>query len=219
MKLYTKKEILPIVLILIIMAVGLYFWPQLPDRVPSHWNINGQIDGWSSRNFAVFFFPALIAGLYVLLSFLPLMDPLRKNIELFAEAYWGFKVIFILFMGGLYLLTLWVGLGHQVDVSRAVIAGIGILFLFVGWMLPKAKRNYMIGIRLPWTLHSDVVWEKTHRLGGKLFIAMAILMFLSIFLPGPDAFGILIGGIILLLAVLFGYSYREWKIIEKANKF
>jgi len=219
MKLYTKKEILPIILILAIFAIGLYFWPQLPERVPSHWNIYGQIDGWSSKNLAVFFFPALIAGLYLLLSFLPLMDPLKANIELFSHLYFWFKVVFVLFMASLYILTIYAGLGHQVDVGRYVILGIAVLFFFIGLMMPKIKKNYTIGIRLPWTLHSEAVWDRTHQFGGKLFIALAILMAIISFFPGPWAFGILIGAIILLLVVLVWYSYHEWRVIERDRKY
>jgi len=219
MKLYTKKEILPIILILAIFAIGLYFWPFLPERVPTHWNIAGQIDGWNSKNFAVFFFPMLIAGLYLLLSFIPLMDPLKTNIELFGHLYFWFKVVFVLFMGMLYGVTIYAGLGNQVNVGLAVMLGIAVLFLFIGLMMPKIKKNYTIGIRLPWTLHSEAVWDKTHQFGGKLFIALAILMVIIAFLPGPWAFGILIGGIILMLVVLIWYSYHEWRVIEGEKKF
>ena len=219
MKLYSKKEIFPIILILAIFAVWLYFWPQLPERVPTHWGINGEVNGWSSSNFAVFFFPALIAGLYLLLSFLPLMDPLKTNIELFSHLYFWFKVVFVLFTGTLYFLILYAGLGYQVNVGRYVMLGIAVLFLFIGLMMPKIKKNYTIGIRLPWTLHSEAVWDKTHQFGGKVFVALAILMAIIAFLPGPWAFGILIGGIILMLAVLIWYSYHEWRVIEKRNNF
>jgi len=184
MKLYTKKEIIPIILILAIAALGIYFFPQLPDRVPSHWNVYGQIDGWMSKTFFVWFFPALMAALYLLLSFIPLMDPLKTNIELFAHGYFWFKLIFILFLGGLFGLTIYAGLGHQVDIGRFVLLGIAVMFFFLGLLIPEIKRNYTIGIRLPWTLHSEAVWEKTHKFGGKLFVALAILFAVVAWLPG-----------------------------------
>jgi uncharacterized membrane protein len=215
MKLYSKKEIFPILLILAIFAVGLYFWPQLPDRVPSHWNAYGQIDGWSSKTFAILFFPALIAGLYLLLSFVPLMDPLKINIELFSHFYFWFKTVFILFFGAVFFLTIYAGLGHALDIGRFILPGIAILFFFLGLFMPKIRKNYTIGIRLPWTLHSEIVWDKTHKLGGKLFIALAIIIVLSSFLPAPYPYSVLISGIIVLLAILIWYSYREWKKIEK----
>ncbi len=214
-KLYSKKEIFPILLILAIFAVGLYFWPFLPERVPTHWGINGEVNGWSSSTFAILFFPALMAGIYLLLSFLPLMDPLKKNIEVSASFYFWFKVVFILFFGAVYFSTIYAGLGHQINISRFIVPGVAVLFFFTGLMLPKIKKNYTIGIRLPWTLHSEVVWDKTHKLGGKLFIALAVLMAVVAFLPGPWAFGILIGGIAVMLVILVWYSYNEWRKVEK----
>lgn len=235
MKLYTKKEILPIILILAIFGLGLYFYPQLPERLPTHWNIQGQVDGWSSKNFAVFFFPILIAGLYLLMSFIPLMDPLKINIELFSHLYFWFKVVFVLFMGMLYGVMIYAGLGNQVNpapqahacsilwcgvnIKLAVMLGIAVLFLFIGLMLPKVKKNYTIGIRLPWTLHSEAVWDKTHQFGGKVFIGLAVLTAIAGFFPVPYAFWTLIGEIILMLVVLIWYSYHEWRVIEKGRKF
>jgi len=215
MKLYDKKEILPIVLILVILAIGWYFYPQLPDLVPSHWNVYGEIDGWMSKTFAVYFFPGLILFLYLLLSVVPLMDPLKVNIELFAHLYFWFKVVFVLFMGALYLMTIYAGLGNYVDVGRYVMWGVAALFLLLGLMMPKIKKNYTIGIRLPWTLHSEAVWNKTHQFGGKLFIALATLMAVVSFIKGVYAFWILIGGILVMLVALTGYSYWQWRCLEK----
>ena len=110
-------------------------------------------------------------------------------------------------------------LGHQINIGCFVIVSLAILFFFIGLMTPKIKKNYTIGIRLPWTMHSEIVWDKTHRFGGRLFIALAILMAVISFLPGLYAFWILIGAMILFLAILIWYSYREWRIIERGRKF
>lgn len=143
------------------------------------------------------------------------MDPLKKNIEISASFYYWFKIVFVLFMAALYLMTIYAGLGHQIDVSRFVTVGVAILFFFIGLMLPKIKKNYTIGIRLPWTLHSEVVWDKTHQLGGKLFIALAALILIASFLPGTWTFRILIGSIMVMLVILVWYSYNEWKKIDQ----
>ncbi|MBU3901355.1 SdpI family protein [Patescibacteria group bacterium] len=215
MKLYDKKEILPIVLIIVISAIGAYLYPQLPELVPSHWGINGEVNGWMSRSFAVFFFPGLTLVLYSLMSFLPLMDPHRSNIESFANWYFWFKVAFVVFMGSLYLMTLYAGLGWEVNVGRYVTLGIAALFAFLGLALPKMKKNYMIGIRLPWTLHSETVWNRTHKFGGRLFLALAVIVAIASFLPGAWTFGILMVGIFLLLAILVWYSYAQYKKLEQ----
>lgn len=215
MKLYTKKEILPILIILISLAGGIYLLPSLPAQVPSHWNVSGQVDGWVSKNFAVFFFPALTLVVYLLMSFFPLMDPRRKNIEKFAGIYFGFKLVLTAFLTGLYALTLWAGLGHEINVGRWVVWGIAVMFLYLGLVMPKLKHNYTIGIRFPWTLHSEVVWEKTHKFGGKLFIALAVLLAVAGVWPGIYSFLALIIGIFLVLAILLLYSYLEYRKISK----
>ncbi len=206
MKLYTKKEIFPILLILAIFAVGLYFWPQLPERVPTHWGINGQPNGWSSSTFAILFFPALMAGIYLLLSFLPLMDSLKKNIEISASFYFWFKVVFILFFGAVYFATIYAGLGHQINISRFVVPGVAVLFFFTGLMLPKIKKNYTIGIRLPWTLHSEIVWDKTHKLGGRLFKVAGVLGLIGLFFPAY-AFFFIVFPVAIISFYLILYSY------------
>lgn len=215
MKLYTKKEILPLILIFFISLLGFYFYPQLPEKIATHWNINNQADGWSSKNFAVFFFPALTLVLYLLLSFIPLLDPLKKNIETFATPYFWLKTFFVLFFGLMYFLTLFTGLGHQVNVGRFVILGIAVLFFLIGLILPKVKRNYTIGIRLPWTIHSEAVWDKTHQLGGKIFVGSAVLMALCSFFSGKTAFLVFLTVIFLSLISLALYSYLEFRKIEK----
>lgn len=215
MKLFDKKEILPILIILASMAMGIYFLPALPSQVPSHWNVYGQIDGWVSKTFAVYFFPALTLVIYLLLSFFPLMDPRRKNIEKFSGIYFGFKLVTTAFLSGLYFLTLWAGLGHEVNVGRWVVWGIAVMFLYLGIVMPKLKHNYTIGIRFPWTLHSEVVWEKTHKLGGKLFIALAVLLAVAGVWPGEGAFCALLIGIFAVLIVLLLYSYLEYRKLNK----
>jgi len=111
-------------------------------------------------------------------------------------------------------MTLYAGLGYEINVGRYVMWGIAFLFFFIGLMLPEIKKNYTIGIRLPWTLHSEIVWDKTHKFGGRLFIALSVLILLASFLSGVYAFTILIGGIFLMLVILIAYSYMEYRRIE-----
>ena len=210
-KLFSQWEIIPIFIILAVMALAVFLYPQLPDQIPSHWNINGDIDAWSSKNFAVSFFPALIIAVYALMSGLIFLDPMRKNIESFSFIYFWMKTGVVLFLSFIYIITLLVGMGYEINVARMIILGIAALFLLFGLVMPEIKKNYMIGIRLPWTLHSEKVWEKTHKFGGKLFIALGIIMAAAYFLPVVYSFWILIGGIILMLVALVIYSYLEYK--------
>ncbi len=220
MKLFKiKKEVWIVLLILALFILGIVYYSQLPARVPSHWNIHGDIDGWSTPCFAAFFFPTVILGIYLLLSFIVFIDPFRKNIEKFYDVLWQFKLAFILFMGGLYGITLIAALSkNKIPVDKIVIIGIGALFIFIGSLMPKIKRNFFIGIRMPWTLYSDEVWGKTHKIGKPVFMIMGLIILLTAFIPGEIAF------IIMLIAVFGGiiflgiYSYLEWKKISKIDK-
>ncbi len=220
MKLFKiKKEIWIILLILALFILGTVLYPHLPARVPSHWNIHGDIDGWSTPCFAAFFFPTVVLGIYLLLSFIVFLDPFRKNIEKFYGVLWQFKLAMILFMGGLYGVTLIAALSeNKIPVDKIVIIGVGALFVFIGNLMPKIKRNFFIGIRLPWTIYSDEVWKKTHEMGKTVFMVMGLIILLSAFISGEIAFTIMllaIFGAIIFLAV---YSYLEWRKIPKTDK-
>jgi uncharacterized membrane protein len=180
MKFLTKKELIPVILIIICFVVGFYFYPQLPDRVPSHWNVQGEVDDWSSKTFAVWFFPLITLFIYLLMTFIPLIDPLRKNYSKFAFPYFWFRTIFVIFFIGLYFYTLWAGLGTNININYFIIPAISLLFIFMGVFLPKIKKNYFVGIRTPWTIHSEEVWDKTHLLAGKLYILTGIIFLLGL---------------------------------------
>lgn len=213
----TKKEILPITLIIISLIIGIFLYPQLPEKVPSHWNVEGEVDAWSSKNFAVFFFPALTLGLYFLMTFIPLIDPLRKNYPKFALPYFWFRLLFVLFFISLYLYTLGAAFGTRINIKYFMVPLLSIFLILLGVFLPKIKKNYFVGIRTPWTIHSEETWEKTHKFGAKIFIGAGIAVLLTLILPGYT-FWIFI--IIILSAALIPavYSYFVFRRIGGFNK-
>lgn len=180
MKIITKKEILPVSLILIVFAFGLSIYHCLPETMPTHWNAQGEVDGWGSRDFAVFFFPCLILGVYLLMLFIPLIDPLKKNYPLFARPYFYFRLLIVFFFASLYFYTLAAGLGLKMNINYFIIPANALLFILIGGFLPKIKKNYFVGIKTPWTFHSEEVWDKTHQFSGKLFIAAGIFSLLGL---------------------------------------
>lgn len=195
MKLFSRWEIFPVLIIIAVSVLGIYLYPQLPDQVPFHWNINGQIDNWCSKTFAVSFFPAFILGVYALVSCFVFLDPLKKNIESFSKFYFWIKTGIVIFLSFLYAATLLVALGYDINVGKAVALGVAALFLLIGMIMPSIKKNYTVGIRFPWTLYSESVWNKTHKFGGKLFIFLAVMTALSSFGPMAFLFWTLVGGI------------------------
>ena len=204
----TKKEIVPLMVVffMFVAAVSFYKAPCLPSQLPTHWNANGQIDGYAGKNFVLFFFPALTFGLYLLMTFLPLLDPLKKNYKDFALTYFFIRFILVLFFAFLYFYTLWAAIANPPKINYLIIPFMSLLFIVLGLAMPKIKKNYFVGIRTPWTLHSETVWNKTHKFGGFTFLAAGIVSFFSIFL-GQFSFlffilAISVGG---LLPVVYSY--------------
>jgi len=205
---------LSLILIAIAVAAGFYFYPQMPGQMASHWDINGNVNGYMSRAWALFLVPGLMIVLFGLFLLLPLIDPLKENIKKFRSTYDWFILVFTLFFFYVHGLTLAYNLGYAVDMGTSLMPAMGLLFIFLGFLLKNAKRNYFIGIRTPWTLSSDIVWDKTHQLGSKLFIIAGIITVLAVFLPS-SAFYILFVAIIAASLVTVGYSYLVFSRLEK----
>lgn len=202
--------VLSLVFILAAVIISLAAAPYLPERVATHWNASGQADGFSSRLTGMFFLPLIMLGLTLLMLAIPLIDPLKANIQLFRRDYNLLIVFMTLFMLYLHVLTLLWGLGVRYDMNRAITPAFGLLIYFMGVLMGKARRNYMIGIRTPWTLASETVWDKTHRLGGKLFRAAGVLALLGIFFPAQTYLFLLVPLLSVTVWVLV-YSYLLYR--------
>jgi uncharacterized membrane protein len=199
-----------IVLIMLSAATlaGLLLWNRLPDLMASHWNINDQVDGYISKFWGVFMLPLITLGMFLLFLVAPSIDPMKANIAQFREAFNLFIVLIVGFMVYLYGLTLAWNLGYtNFRLSGAMLPAIGLLFIFIGFMMRQAKRNFFIGIRTPWTLSSDAVWNETHRVGAILFMISGALAFLGGFIGGTAAFWMMFAPIMGSTAFLLVYSY------------
>lgn len=213
MKLH-KLDYLNLLLILLTIGMAIYFYPLLPAKVATHWNFAGEVDGWGSKNFQVFFLPLLIIGVYLLFQFLPKLDPKKTNYEQFATAYKIFQLVLIAFFVIIFLVTNLANTGVEIAVGAVVSSAIGLMFIIFGILMPKLKNNWFVGIRTPWTLSSDFVWQKTHQLGKYMFIvAGALFLFIS-YLPLPLVLPVFILLIILLLVPVV-YSYFLFKKEQK----
>jgi len=208
-----------VVLLMIIAATfaGLLLWNRLPEQMASHWNINDQVDGYMPRFWGVFMLPLISLGMFLLFLVIPSIDPLKANIAQFREAFNLFITLITGFMLYLYALTLLWGLGYTTfGMSRAMLPALGLLFIFIGTMLRKAKRNFFIGIRTPWTLSSDKVWDETHRLGAILFMISGVLAFIGAFFGGTTAFWLFFAPLMGSAIFLVIYSYILYKQETKA---
>ena len=170
-------------LVVVFFILAGVFYPFMPELMASHWNAKGEADGTMSRFWGLFLFPLVSLSITVLLLAIPKIDPLKANIQKFKSYYYGFIISFLVYFLYIYILTLVWNFGWKFNFSQMIIPGIGILMFIVGVLTSKAKRNFFIGIRTPWTLSSDEVWNRTHRLGGKMFKIAGIIILLLSFVP------------------------------------
>ena len=210
-------SIIALTMIVLAFLVGAVLWNQLPNPMASHWNANDQVDGYMSKFWGVFLLPLMTLGMFVLFMAVPNIDPLKANIALFRESFNLFIVLIVAFMLYIYGLTLVWNLGYQdFNMSAAMLPFMGVLFIAVGFMLRKAKRNFFIGIRTPWTLSSDTVWDKTHQLGSILFMASGAFAIIGGFLGGMTAFWLMFVPLIGSSIFLVAYSYVLYRNEIKA---
>ena len=203
----------PIIIIILSFFIGIYFYPQMPDKMASHWNIKNEVDGYLPKFWGLFLMPLVSLGMYGLFIALPRIDPLRNNIEKFKKYYFGFIFTMVIFLFYIYILTIVANLGHEFDIGMFLIPGLSLLFFYIGVMLKNSKRNWFVGIRTPWTMQNDKVWKKTHKLGSILFKISSVLILVGIFLP-EYVFWIVIGSAIIISIVPIVYSYIIFKKSE-----
>lgn len=197
------------------LLLSAWAWAVLPADavVPIHWGADGGPDGWADKTVGLLLPPGLAAGIAVLFALIPRFEPRRANLERSGTAYRAIWIGVLLLLAGVHLVAVGVALGASLDVSRLVLAGTGILFVVIGNYLPKVRPNYLMGIRTPWTLSSDLAWTRTHRLGGRLFVIEGLVL-AALGLAGVSGTILAIaltGAVGVLLVVLFGYSYQVWK--------
>ncbi|MCX7785183.1 MAG: DUF1648 domain-containing protein [candidate division WOR-3 bacterium] len=205
-----KSEIIVLLIFLLSLAISIYFYPKLPDKIPSHWNIQGEVDGYMSKFEGLFLMPIVLLVMFLLFIIIPKIDPLKSNIEKFRKYFDGFIILLFLFMLSLQIFIIFWSLGTKIRPQILFPIGLGVLFFYIGFLLENAQRNWFIGIRTPWTLSSDSVWDKTHKLGGKLFKIIGIIALIGIIFS-KYAFWFVIVPVIITSLYLFIFSYIKYR--------
>lgn len=210
----TTTIFVAVILVLVTLA-GLLLWNQLPDSMASHWGMDDQVNGTTSKFWGVFLLPKIAFGMFLLFLVIPSIDPLKANIAKFRETFNTFIVLIMVFMLYIYGLTLAWNLGYTgFRMSSAILPAVGLLFIFIGSLIQKSKRNFFIGIRTPWTLSSDTVWDETHRVGGPLFKISGGLALIGAFFPAYTFWFLfipLIGSTLFLVIYSYVLFRRESK--------
>ena len=202
MKNYKKMGLLTIVVTLLPILLGLLLWSKLPDLVPMHWGINGEVDGWESKTRAVFLMPCFCAAMQLFLLVMTSIDPRRKAIHSkpMMVVIWLIPVLSLVINVAVYLIAL----GFKVNMVEIILILLGVFFVLIGNYMPKLKKNYTVGIKVPWALNSEENWIRTHRFGGKVYVITGIVCIITGLLVN------LIGenvAFVVIMVVIFGGSF------------
>ena len=184
-----KTLIITSILTILPILVGVFFWNRLPDVMATHFGTNNEANGFTSKAFAVFGLPLILLAVEWFGALVTSHDPKKQNIspKMFAVVLWIIPVVSLLGAATIYPYNL----GYQMDITFIAELLIGVIFIVVGNYLPKARQNYTIGIKIPWTLANEENWNRTHRLAGYLWV---------------------IGGILMVIAALTGIAKTQWMI-------
>ncbi|MCK9578457.1 SdpI family protein [bacterium] len=203
-------------IILLSFAFAFYFYPQLPEIISSHWDSNGVVNG-TLGSWSIFLIPVLLTLFFFMFLFIPKLDPMKENIKKFNDHYDDFVLIFNLFMFYTFALVVIWNMGYSFNMTVGIMPGLAILFYFIGVMITKTERNYTIGIRTPWTLENDKVWEKTSKVSGGLFKIIGLSCLFLMFFPSYS-FALLFSLIMFSVVFIFVYSYLEYGKLNKESK-
>ncbi len=211
------NEIIMLVVIASLFIISFSLYPRMPNSIATHWDSYGKVNGYMPKFWGLFLMPMVCFGLFILFIIIPKIDPLKKNIEKFKKEYERFILLTILFFFYIHILVILWNKGTSFNMSQALVPALSILFYYIGVLLEKAKRNWFIGIRNPWTLSSNKVWVATHRATARLFKFTAIIILLGMIFPDYLIYLILVpvAAIIVFTTI---YSYAKYKIYNQTNK-
>ena len=209
-----------IAVIAAVIVTTLAMYGSLPEKMPTHWNINGEVDGWSSKASGVSIMPVAMIVLFLVFLALPMLSPRQFTVESFRSTYDFITFCVLAHCGYVQIVILVAAMNRQVDTTRMIIAGVCVLLAALGNVLGKVRRNFWVGVRTPWTIASDHVWNSTHRLAAKLFVGAGVLGLLAVVsgLPAIPMFVVIFSGIMFAAIFPIGYSLYLYKLLEQRGE-
>ena len=203
-----KTIIITSIVTILPMLAGFVLWNKLPEKMPTHWNFEGVIDGWSSKPFAVIFLPLIMLGFHLLCTIATSIDPKNKNFntKIFGLVLWICPVLSVLCTTATYAASF----GYDVRVEFIIPLFMGVLFLIIGNYLPKCKQNYTIGIKIPWTLKCEENWNKTHRFAGFIWTVGSIVIIVGAFFKKAVVYTTFIPiAVMAIVPMIYSYVYYK----------
>lgn len=197
---------LKFIIVLLMFISGLVSYQYLPDILPTHWNFAGEADGFGPKEIYVWLFPGIGLGMLVLFWLLPKLDPKKEKYSKFADVWEIMQTVIVAYFAYMYFVSIYAAIVPDVNVSVYVLTGIGVLFIILGNFMGKIRQNYFIGIKTPWTIANEDVWNKTHRLGGWCFVLAGLIYIFQAF-TGIITVWLFGFSIVLALLVPIFYSY------------
>lgn len=178
---FKKESVISVIFSILLFAlVNLLFYKKMPETLPTHWGFNNKIDGYSSKFTSLITTPLLLILLNIFSCFMLDNDPKNKDKNNFVITIGKATIPLVMLIT--FVISVFYGLGKKINVMVIISIFVGFLLILIGNYLPKTKRNYTVGIKLPWTLNSDENWNKTHRLAGYFFILGGIIFLLTPFI-------------------------------------
>jgi len=205
-----KKFWLSIIIIIVQLTLALYLSSFIASdaKIPSHWDIRGEIDGYTGKWTAILLFPGINAFLFILMLILPIISVrYRETPARFSRMVPIITNIVIFFFAIIHIYTLLLGAELVSNTGSFLYYTLGLMFILLGNVLPKMPSSFFIGIRTPWTLSSEYVWRKTHKIGGICFVISGLLMILIPAILGNNATALTVMFVLFMSLVLYPVLY------------
>lgn len=201
-------------IVIVMYVVGWFLFERLPAEIPSHWNAAGEVDSYMQKKKFIVFLPSITFFVIILFPILSKIDPRKKNYKFFKRSWLILQTGIVMFFAYLYFVNLYLALNPGKSIEPFMFGGIGVLFILIGNYLGKIRQNYFIGIKTPWTLNNEEVWNKTQRVGGWSFVISGLIIFAEVFLKW-QVLPVMIFAVVFASLTPVIYSYFIYRKIEK----
>jgi uncharacterized membrane protein len=208
-----RSKWFPLIILAVMLAFSAAAYPQLPDIIPTHWNVTGEADGFSPKLQGVLLLPFIVGMVLVMRFTTRRIDPRRDSYSQFEGTFYLFINATALFMGLMHIMSLGAALGWEISITRVALAGTGLLLAILGNEMRRIQPNWFIGIRTPWTLSDEVVWRETHAFGGRLmFVVGMVTLITGLVLPTTITVGLMLAALLAMTVWTYYFSYRRFQM-------